>query len=61
MKDVKAFKRKLKEANLYGAFLSVETQAKVLDLHKEYLNLREALLENGLFKETLWFLMPFVE
>ena len=51
MKDVKAFKRQMKEANLYGAFLSVESQAKVLDLHKEYLNLCEELLENGFLKE----------
>ena len=51
MKDVKAFKRQMKEANLYGTFLSVERQAKVLDLHKEYLNLCEELLENGFLKE----------
>ena len=51
MKDVKAFKRQIKEANLYGAFISVERQAKVLNLHKEYLNLCEELLENGFLKE----------
>lgn len=41
----------MKEANLYGVFLFVERQAKVLDLHKEYLNLCEELLENGFLKE----------
>ena len=51
MKDVKVFKRQMKEANLYGVFLSIERQAKVLDLHKEYLNLCEELLENGFLKE----------
>jgi len=51
MKDVKVFKRQMKEANLYGTFISIERQAKVLDLHKEYLNLCEELLENGFLKE----------